>query len=131
MAIHYQPLVDARSNMNDHRLPIEDWKSIITEAIESSVEKTVNGKIRNLDAKLELYIQESKGFHEVVQQHIIKSDKESEDLKPLLERVVELTNVGDGLKTVNNFSRFLKWASGFTVVGGSAWYIITRLTTKL
>ena len=89
--------------------------------------KTVNGEIKRLDQKLELYIGEAKVFREVVTEHLRLSEAESLALKPILERVVELTSVGDGLKTVNNLSRFLKWLSGFTVVGGGLWYILVKL----
>ena len=116
-------------------LPIEDWKSIINEAIEISVEKHVNGKIRNLDSKVAIYIDESKRFHEKVEKHIEKSEKESEALKPLIERAGELSNLGDAVKTANGNYSFVKWVGSFwketTFLIVSIWAIIKLLGTYL
>lgn len=100
-------------------MDIEALKSIITQAVENSAEKTVNGKIKKIDEKLEIHINDSKLFRDTVTKHIEASEKESKLLKPILERIPELTTVGQTVETANNIKKTAVWWAGFFAAIGT------------
>lgn len=78
--------------MQEHEL--QKIIETIQQTTAESVEKHVNGKIRNLDAKFETYIKEDTAWKETVQ--------------PVL----------DAWNTAGNVGKFLKWSSSIIIATG-------------
>ncbi len=74
----------------------------IKQTTENTIEATVNGKIRKIDEKFELFYKENAKF---VQDSI--------EWRKTLQPVVE------AYSTAENAGRFIKWLGGMAVAGGA------------
>lgn len=77
-----------------------------------------------------------------LEKYIAKDNKRDNDMQELLSAVKDIKKSVETLKTntegvvttwrvINGLQKFFKWASGFSVVGAAAVYIITKFKSEL
>ena len=90
--------------MQEHEL--QKIIETIEKVTEVAIEKTVNGKIRNLDEKLSKHI-------EKLDEHLEKDDVWKESVQPIIE----------AWNTTGNVGKFIKWSSSIIIAIGTVFSI--------